>query len=245
MPTDPEALYLQLGRLVAEMPDLENAPLTPDVQRWLARAAHLVAETYGAPNTEHIGIVSASDNLTGFLRPMNAHRIATIVHRALARAEAKAPAAARGAFIPAGGAFDVLQSVGQVLSTAQHRVLIVDPYMDHKVLTDFAPVAREGVTVHLLSDREYTKPEALVPWVQRWHDQFKDLRPLLARQTPRKRLHDRYIFIDDAEVWSLSQSLKDFAGRSPATLTHTMDDTVPLKLQAYGQMWDEAKPLGE
>jgi hypothetical protein len=38
----PEALYLQLGNLVAEMPDLANGPITPEMNRWLGRAAALV-----------------------------------------------------------------------------------------------------------------------------------------------------------------------------------------------------------
>lgn len=44
MPLTPEALYLQLGSLVAEMPDLENGPITQEMNRWLGRAGALVKE---------------------------------------------------------------------------------------------------------------------------------------------------------------------------------------------------------
>ena len=33
-----EELYLQLGTLVEEMPDLATGPITNDVNRWLGRA---------------------------------------------------------------------------------------------------------------------------------------------------------------------------------------------------------------
>jgi hypothetical protein len=46
-----------------------------------------------------------------------------------------------GAFIPAGNAFDAMAAIGSVLRTAKQGVFIVDPYMDEKALTDFAPLA--------------------------------------------------------------------------------------------------------
>ncbi len=46
MAIDAEALYLQLGQLVAEMPVLGgDTPITPEINRWLGRAAMLVRET--------------------------------------------------------------------------------------------------------------------------------------------------------------------------------------------------------
>jgi hypothetical protein len=45
MPMDAEFLCVQLGQLVAEMPNLGGwAPITPETNRWLGRAAHLVTE---------------------------------------------------------------------------------------------------------------------------------------------------------------------------------------------------------
>src|SRR5262249_43818502 len=38
----PERRYFELGRLIAEMPDLGSGPITPDVQRWLANVNALV-----------------------------------------------------------------------------------------------------------------------------------------------------------------------------------------------------------
>jgi hypothetical protein len=38
----PEELYLRLGSLVAEMPDLVNASITPETNTWMGRAAALL-----------------------------------------------------------------------------------------------------------------------------------------------------------------------------------------------------------
>ncbi len=45
MHLSPEALYRQLGSIVAEMPDLTHGPITPEVNRWLERAVALVEAT--------------------------------------------------------------------------------------------------------------------------------------------------------------------------------------------------------
>ena len=38
MSLTPEEAYFQLGRLVAEMPDLAAGAITPETKAWLARA---------------------------------------------------------------------------------------------------------------------------------------------------------------------------------------------------------------
>ncbi len=43
---DPESLYIELGQLIAEMPAFDKpGPITPEVNRWLGRAAQLVKAT--------------------------------------------------------------------------------------------------------------------------------------------------------------------------------------------------------
>jgi hypothetical protein len=56
-----EALYMQLGQLISEMPDLSRgAPITPAINRWLARAAYLVTEAkVGIENVEKEGVFQA------------------------------------------------------------------------------------------------------------------------------------------------------------------------------------------
>jgi hypothetical protein len=50
----------------------------------------------------------------------------------------------------------------------------------------------------------------------------------------------RAVFIDGKTAWILTQSLKDFAKKSPAE-TVRADDTADLKIRAYEAVWNSAK----
>jgi hypothetical protein len=70
---DAESLYLQLGQLIAEMPTLGgNAPITPEINRWLGRAAHLVTEA--GVGLDPVSFTVASDALRPCLVPRRLRR---------------------------------------------------------------------------------------------------------------------------------------------------------------------------
>lgn len=241
MSIDPESLYIQLGRLVETMPDFTRAgPITAETNRWLGRAAALVEAT--GDTGDLITLKVAAQNLDTTLREMNVQTIAAIVHRALARAELKAPATSQGAFIPVGESFSALAAVSKVLATAHLDVLIVDPYADAKVLTDFAVLAPEGVPVRVLSDAGSAKA-SLKPAAENWSKQYGTTRPLEIRLTAARSLHDRLIAIDEIQAWTLTQSLKDFAARSPASIVRVDSETAGLKIEAYAILWRDAAAL--
>lgn len=137
-----------------------------------------------------------------------------------------------------------MTAIGKVLKEAQSRLLVVDPYLDHTILTDFAAMAAEGVKIDLLADAFAPKTIAtLVPAVQRWAAQYGAKRPIEARATAPRLLHDRLIVVDDAKVWTVSQSFKDLATRSPASITVSPAEVATLKSAAYSDMWATATPL--
>ncbi|MFB6414371.1 phosphatidylserine/phosphatidylglycerophosphate/cardiolipin synthase family protein [Bradyrhizobium tunisiense] len=242
MKIDPEALYRQLGHLVATMPDLNGGDwTTPDGQRWLGRAAALV-QASGANSADVAVFNVASNNLGTALHTQNVQAITAIVHRALANAELVAPASSQGAFIAVGESFSALAAVSKVLAGARQTVLIVDPYADAKALTDFAVLASEGVLVRILSDASSVKP-SLKPAAENFMKQYGAARPLEVRLSPARSLHDRIITVDDADAWTLTQSLKDFAARSPATIVKVDAETATLKVSAYGAIWQAAAAL--
>jgi hypothetical protein len=215
MAIDPEALYVQLGTLVQTMPELSRHPLSVATKQWLGRAYALVeaiGDEYDAGSFK-----AESSNLKSEISRHNAaFEIEIIIHRALARAELAAPASAQGAFIPIGHSFDAFAAVGKVFGGAIKNLLIVDPYMDEKMLTDFAPLAAEGISIHLLADQHNPKP-SLPPAVRRWQNQHGAKRPLEARLTPPRSLHDRLIVVDGTATWVLTQSFNAIAEghRSP------------------------------
>jgi hypothetical protein len=241
MKLDPEALYVSFGNIVASMPDLAGkGPITPEINQWIGRAAALVEAS--CPFIDTVQFNTAAQNLDSAIRDQNAQTIAVILYRALARAELAAPSETQGAFIPVGDHFTAFSAVSKVLGSAHHDALIVDPYADAKALTDFAVLASEGVIVRVLSDAQTVKP-SLSPAATNWIAQYGVRRPLEVRLAPARSLHDRLIVADCADVWALTQSLKDFAGRSPASIVKVVGDTASLKIAAYDSLWKDAVPL--
>jgi hypothetical protein len=240
MPLNPESLYMQLGRLVETMPNLNLAgPLSADTQLWLARASALVRE---GGNYADAAMINTAVSQFYERHHSNIQTIISVVYRALARAELDAPATAQGAFIPAGHVFDGFNAVGKVLFGAKVAALIVDPYMDAKALTDFAILAPDGVPIRLLADAGKHKP-TLEPAARRRTTQHTS-RPLEVRLLPAHSLHDRLIVIDQKDVWVLGQSLNGFAVHAPTSIVRVVDaETAALKIEAYEGLWQAATPL--
>jgi hypothetical protein len=239
---DPEALYIQLGRLVETMPKLtEPLPYPRSTQEWLGRVGALIAASGDIIDIAEFQTYASSLSQST-MQFSSAQQLITVVYRALAKAELKAPASIKGAFIPVGASFDALGAVAKVLGSATKEALIVDPYLDEKILTEFAVLAAEGVRLHLLADQHHVKP-GLRPAAARWTAQHGALRPLEARLTPPRTLHDRVIVIDNATAWLLTQSFNGLAARSPAAIVQANPEIAALKIPAYQAMWAGAAPL--
>lgn len=228
-----QQIYNGIGRLI------ETAPFNKEmkeIQQWSGSAY-----AYSQQLNEVLTTAAISSASKFISMKFNTYNQINIIlgelYKLLAIAELKVPAPSQGAFIPAGNTFDAMAAVSKVLSQASTSALIVDPYMDEKVLTDFALLAKETVAINLLTDSANVKP-TLVPAATRWKGQYDTIRPLTVKAaiTPRS-LHDRLIIIDEHTVWTLTQSLNAFAARSPATIVRIEGDAVPLKLAAYADFW--------
>jgi hypothetical protein len=238
MTLTPEALYLRLGSLVAEMPDL-TGPITPEINRWLGRAIALAEMILDIPDTAILR--AAANGLGSSTQRSHAQTVSLIIHRALAQAELQAPATSQGAFIAAGDTFDALAAVAKALATATTDVLLVDPYADATVLFDYAVLAPEAVAVRLLAKTD--RRTQLQPAAVRWVEQFGNVRPLEVRLAPAKSLHDRLILADGATVYVLGQSFNKLAARAHTSLVRAPPDVATAKLEAYAAMWEAAEPL--
>jgi hypothetical protein len=144
--------------------------------------------------------------------------------------------AARGAPFEA----QQLRNETRVFGSAGSDILLVDPYMDGTILTDFAGSAPSNVSLRLLTDSATVKPD-LEPAAKRWKQQHAT-RHLELRLAPPRRLHDRVILVDRTKAWAITQSLKDLAKRSPAEIIRS-DDTAALKVAAYEAEWVTATVL--
>jgi hypothetical protein len=243
MTVDPESLYVQLGRLAEAIPlGLGQDYPTPATFAWLGKLSALVEVVGNIGDSATLSV--ATDNLSeeSLQRLKASNQIVAVLYRALARAELKAPASVQGAFIFAAHAFDAFAAVGKVLTGAKQDILIVDPYLDEKVLTDFAPQAPEQVSLRLLADANDVKP-SLKPAAERWRTQYPAVRRLEAKLAAARDLHDRLIIVDGADAWILTQSLNAFAARSPASIVKSGPDQAARKIRHYESVWTSASAL--
>lgn len=238
---DSEGFYLQIKSLVETLPNLrsvtDDCQLSPETQIWLGRLYALVEQSSELSDSITLKMNSPKLIETQFNSDVKAEReILAILYRTLARAELAAPASVQGAFVAVGDHFDVFRAVKDIFGSAQHELLIIDPYLDEVVLTDFLPLAKEGLKIRLLADEAALKP-SLKPATERWLGQHGSKRPIETRVALARSLHDRLIFVDGNAAWLLTQSLKDFAARAPGTIQKTDAELARLKIEAYEEIW--------
>ncbi|MFD1985901.1 phosphatidylserine/phosphatidylglycerophosphate/cardiolipin synthase family protein [Mesorhizobium newzealandense] len=228
--------YGAIARLLEAQP---NTGDIHDVLRWMGRAQALVegVSQRNASGIANAGTFMGSNGTQKTVQNVNMH-----LYAALAIAEMEAPHSSQGSFVVAGKPFDAMMAVGKVLSAAKSKVRIVDPYMDEKALTEFALLANEGVNIELLGSPMYKT--ALLPAAQKFIQQYGSNRPLEVRLAGKHELHDRLILVDGSQVYTLSQSLRNFAERSPALISRVDDpDIIVLKIAAYDAFWNGASAI--
>lgn len=100
MPITPEALYLQLGRLVQSIPNLlEPLPLPRSTLEWLGQVDALI--DHSGDVMDQVDFQTARGGLPfPTLQLSSAQSLQMVIFRALAKAEARAPQGVRGSFIP-------------------------------------------------------------------------------------------------------------------------------------------------
>jgi hypothetical protein len=245
LPMDATEALRRIRALVQTEPDwpaVQSVGVnSPETLKWLGELHALLSSM--KLTGELVALKVASGMLVRYPGlSTSAADVRALLYRVLAEAELKAPASEQGTFIAAGNELDAYAAVSKVLASAKSTVLVVDPYMDGKALTDFLPSSAEGVFISILSDQATLKP-TLGPAAERWTDQFGDARPLQVRLAPARTLHDRLILVDGDKIWSLSQSLKDFANRAHGSILKVDPETAALKIAAYMDIWDSATAL--
>ena len=234
---DAENIYRRIGRLIETAPPSPiNHQLSSELLKWCGQAQAAVQLTGDLLLKAEISV--AIDGLQASTRSIAFQKIMMVLYKALALAEVYAPPGAQGAFIPVGNSFDAFAAVAKIFGAASQDILLVDPYMDESVLLDFGGAVPDGVSLRLLTDKATVKP-SLAPAAVRWREQYK-ARPFGLRLASPRALHDRSILIDGVHAWSVTQSLKDLAKRSPAEIVRA-DDTAPLKIAAYEDIWVNAE----
>lgn len=232
---DAEELYIRVRNHLARMPSLDQP--TDETIAWMGMAVAL-AEKVGPlvawAKLNQLAADHAKDKLS------NPQEIKVVLQQLLARAELNAPASSTGAFIFPGRPVDAMAAIGRVLKEAKKDVLIIDPYADDTVLTRYAVMMDEKITLRVLADKSKVYP-GLKAGLAAWKIQYPNTRKVEARLA--SKLHDRLIFVDGEKVWVITQSLKDFAKTSHASVLEAERELGELKKQAYQDIWTGARPL--
>src|SRR5262245_32522114 len=236
----PDRIYLDLGRLIADMPELASGPITLELQRWLARADSLVRSSGSLADALQLTV--ARENLEGPLRARNAQTIISLLHSVLAKAELNSPSEVRGSVLLIGENFDAYLAVRQLLCTATSDALLVEPGAGGKILADYAILAPERVTVWILADEAQYK-SSLIAGVQRWQQRLGGHRNLMVRLAPANTLHERLIMLDGGRAWVSGVPFSDLAKRTHTTLVRMRPEEEARKIAMYAEIWDQAEPL--
>jgi hypothetical protein len=109
----------------------------------------------------------------------------------------------------AGQQFDALQAASKILRQATQRIVLIDGYMSHNVLSLLAG-KDPSVAVHVLAKAHGVRPD-IKPLAEAFNKQFGAGGQLEIRTSD--AFHDRYIFIDDKDYYHFGASLKDLGGR--------------------------------
>lgn len=209
----------------------------PEQFVWLGRAQELV-NRHAAPDDARL-FESYVNRLGGAARGMYAHQIYVLLYSLLARSEADSPAEVQGGFLAIDQPFSAHKAIGQVLLSATADILVVDPYLSVEAIWEFATLAAESVTVRMLMDgRRASLSAGIAAAVPRWTQQFGTARPLEVRQA--ERLHDRLLVIDGKDEWIVTQSLKDLAKTTPASIQRSDAEIGVEKIAFYERCWAEA-----
>lgn len=132
----------------------------------------------------------------------------------------------------AGQYFDALREVSELVSVAQNALALIDGYVTPDTLAVLS-AKQPGVQVQILTR---DAPSALKVAAQAFAKQYGPLELRLSSV-----FHDRFLIIDDAEVYHFGASIKDLGNRGFMFSRVEEPEVIDALRQKYGQEWGRAK----
>lgn len=236
-----EQLLALLEAAIRDAPPLiYQQPLTSADMGWLGRADALIEASGAIPaligfRTARSALGTISHDRDNLLIPL---------YDAYSRVELMVPAASKGAFIPGGDTWNGYAALVRVMQTECDDLLIVDPYLSFAIFTELAPHSAARKTVRCLTAKRPEYHLGLLAAAGKWAgDEISKSHPVEVRYAPPGSLHDRLIIIDNKAVWLVSQSLKDIAKKSSASVSRAESELGALKALHYDDLWGRSDPL--
>ncbi len=244
----PEILYTRMVRLIETIPYFDDIELSDETYRWLVDAHELVrlsGELTDLNNLKHVisALIRNSHLQDASIdqQESSARNVRNIISRVLLVAESKVSIEDKEFFIPAGETDVAFAVVSKIFNRATTEILIIDPYLDETLFTDFAPTIQEGVMIKLLVNNRSYNRGVIRPALEEWMTQHGTNRPIELKTASNSSLHDRLIIIDNEESWNVSQSFNNLAKTSPAIISLS-PNPAPI-INAFTGTWDNAEPI--
>ena len=237
----PEQLLALLQAAITDAPTFTHPVSRTEMHsRWLARADALVAAS------GHIGAkvdFMVARTTIGFAN-FDQQKLLQPLYDAFYSVELTVPTALQGAFIPPGDTWNGYVALVKVIQTVCDDLLIVDPYISADIFTDFVPHVASRMGTRILTTKQPRLHEPLLATAERWNQShLPPFVPVEVRYAPLSALHDRLLIIDNKETWLVSQSIKDIAKRSPASVTRADPEMALMKAQFYDALWSTSIPI--
>jgi hypothetical protein len=239
----PEHLLALLEAAIRDAPRFGyEDSLTDEDLRWLGRADALL-EVSGALSAL-VSFRSARNSLGTYTHSRD--NLLIPLHDAYSRVELLVPTAMQGAFILGGDTWNGYAALVRLIQRECDDLLVVDPYLTSELFIDFAPHSEARKGLRCLTMRRGKYHPGLAAAAQKWdNDPLGQSKQVEVRYTPSGTLHDRLIILDGAEAWLVSQSFKDIAKRSPASVSRADEELARLKAEPehYSELWRQSTPI--
>lgn len=128
--------------------------------------------------------------------------------------------------------FDAIQRVGELLSNAQQSIIIIDGYIDQKVL-DLMTVKKANVDVKILTKDVTPALRTAAVAFKKQYGGLSIRRSLV--------FHDRFIIVDDTDFYHFGASIKDLGNRGFMFSRIEEPEIVKSLLANFAQEWGKAQ----
>lgn len=236
----PEQLLSLLQAVIRDAPTFQlDAPVGETELKWLSRSDAILAAC--AVDLAVFFRVARQDVGTW---AFDRTKLMLPLYDALSRLELLVPSSLQGAFIPPGNTWDAYSAITKVVQTDCNDILVIDPYLNADIFIHYAPHSGARSGLRCLTAQRGQNHLGLVAAATKWQaDPQTQAKPVEVRYADSALLHDRLIILDGKEVWLVSQSFKDIAKRSAASVTKADAELAQMKASHYEAIWNASTPL--
>lgn len=237
----PEQLLALLEAAIREAPVFVPGFVLTDAHfRWLGRVDAILLEV---DEGSAIAFEEARDDINS-RQHYRQSKLMQPIYDAIGVLQLQLPSSLQGAFIPPGDTWNGFAALLKPVQTACDNLLIVDPYVISTIFTELVPHAAARIGIQILTVQQLKLHAALLAMSQKWQQTHPaPTSPVEVRYAPANALHDRLIILDDTEAWLVSQSIKDIAKKSAASVTRADSEMAQMKAQHYQDLWKASTPI--